>query len=179
MGASYDGFTVLMSLIHPHPALKAAVPFNPMVDGWMGDDWFHNGAFRELNTEYMFGQTASKTSEIDWSAPRYDDYEAWLTAGSAGERARALGMESLPFWKRMTEHPAYDRFWSLQAMERILAAQPLVVPTLIVHSQWDQEAIYGAPAATAAAQAWARSSSTVTAAAGSAARCCCRSWTHI
>jgi putative CocE/NonD family hydrolase len=46
MGTSYDGFTVLMSLVNPHPALKAAVPFNPMVDTWMGDDWFHNGAFR-------------------------------------------------------------------------------------------------------------------------------------
>jgi predicted acyl esterase len=36
----------LMALINPHPALKAAVPQSPMVDGWMGDDWFHNGAFR-------------------------------------------------------------------------------------------------------------------------------------
>ena len=30
-----------MALVHPHPALKVAVPMNPMVDGWMGDDWFH------------------------------------------------------------------------------------------------------------------------------------------
>jgi putative CocE/NonD family hydrolase len=48
LGISYDGFLPLMALVNPHPALKVAVPMNPMVDGWMGDDWFHNGAFREL-----------------------------------------------------------------------------------------------------------------------------------
>src|SRR5882724_10416850 len=49
LGISYDGFLPLMALVHPHPALKVAVPMNPMVDGWMGDDWFHNGAFRQQN----------------------------------------------------------------------------------------------------------------------------------
>src|SRR5204862_6211062 len=47
LGISYDGFESLMSLVSPHPALKVSVPMNPMVDGWMGDDWFHNGAFRQ------------------------------------------------------------------------------------------------------------------------------------
>ena len=47
IGGSYEGFTTLMSTVHPHPALKVAVPFSPMVDGWMGDDWFHQGAFRQ------------------------------------------------------------------------------------------------------------------------------------
>jgi hypothetical protein len=41
LGISYDGFLPLMALIHPHPALKVAVPMNPMVDGWMGDDWLY------------------------------------------------------------------------------------------------------------------------------------------
>ena len=52
-GISYDGFTPLMALVNPHPALKVSVPMNPMVDGWMGDDWFHNGAFREPNIAYI------------------------------------------------------------------------------------------------------------------------------
>src|SRR5512134_2456871 len=47
IGGSYDGYTTVMSTVRPHPALKAAVPFAPMVDGWIGDDWFHNGAFRQ------------------------------------------------------------------------------------------------------------------------------------
>jgi len=49
LGISYDGFLPLMAMVNPHPALKVAVPMNPMVDGWMGDDWFHNGAFRQQN----------------------------------------------------------------------------------------------------------------------------------
>src|SRR5689334_17981339 len=31
IGGSYEGFTVLMALVHPHPALKAAIPICPMV----------------------------------------------------------------------------------------------------------------------------------------------------
>jgi putative CocE/NonD family hydrolase len=46
IGGSYDGYTTLMATARAHPALKAVVPFSPMVDGWVGDDWFHNGAFR-------------------------------------------------------------------------------------------------------------------------------------
>jgi uncharacterized protein len=41
LGSSYEGFTVVMALLGPHPALKVAAPESPMVDGWMGDDWFH------------------------------------------------------------------------------------------------------------------------------------------
>ena len=152
MGTSYGGFTVLMSLVNPHPALKAAVPFNPMVDTWVGDDWFHNGAFRQTYADYIYAQTASKKSDEDWTPTRYDAYETWLTAGSAGALGASVGMEQLPFWKRLTSHPTYDAFWQLQAVDKILARQPLTVPTLYVHSQWDQEDIYGAPAAYAATE---------------------------
>lgn len=53
LGISYDGFLPLMALVDPHPALKVSVPMNPMVDGWIGDDWFHNGAFRQLNASWI------------------------------------------------------------------------------------------------------------------------------
>jgi putative CocE/NonD family hydrolase len=147
MGTSYDGFTVLMSLVNPHPALKAAVPFNPMVDTWTGDDWFHNGAFRQTYADYIYEQTAERSSGEAWTPSRYDAYESWLSAGSAGGFGAALGMDQLPFWQRLTHHPAYDAFWQGQAVDKILARQKLIVPTLFVHSQWDQEDIYGATAA--------------------------------
>ena len=146
IGTSYDGFTTLMSLVDPHPALKAAVPMNPMVDVWKGDDWFHNGAFREEMMSYVYGQTAQKDSGEDWFALRYDDYDTFLHYGSAGAFGTAMGMDQLPFWRRLTQHPAYDGFWQGQAVDRILAAKPLTVPTLLVDGQWDQEDIYGAPA---------------------------------
>src|SRR6202453_1305332 len=60
IGSSYEGFTVVMALLHPHPALKVAAPESPMVDGWMGDDWFHYGAFRQVSLDYFLGQTTQR-----------------------------------------------------------------------------------------------------------------------
>lgn len=145
-GTSYDGFTTLMSLVNPHPALRVSVPINPMVDVWKGDDWFHNGAFREEMIGYVYGQTANKNSEEEWFTNSYDDYATFLRFGSAGAYGRAMGMEQLPFWRRLTQHPAYDEFWQDQAVDKILGSRPLTVPTLLVDSEWDQEDIYGAPA---------------------------------
>ena len=147
IGTSYDGFTTLMSLVNPHPALRASVPINPMVDVWKGDDWFHNGAFRQEMISYVYGQTATKESDEDWFSAGYDDYNSYLRYGSAGAYGKAMGMEQLPFWQRLTEHPDYDEYWQDQAVDRILARAPLTVPTLLVGSEWDQEDIYGAPAA--------------------------------
>ena len=36
MGVSYPGYLALTPLFAPHPALKALVPINPVVDLWMG-----------------------------------------------------------------------------------------------------------------------------------------------
>ena len=150
IGTSYDGFTALMTLVNPHPALKASVPINPMVDVWKGDDWFHNGAFRQEMISYVYGQTATRKSDEEWFTSAYDDYAAYKDYGSAGAYGHAMGMEQLPFWVRLTQHPAYDEYWQDQAVDRILGAKPLTVPTLLVGSLWDQEDIYGAPAVFAA-----------------------------
>jgi uncharacterized protein len=146
LGISYDGFLPLMALINPHPALKVAVPMNPMVDGWMGDDWFHNGAFREENMPYIYEQEGTRKNEQHWWTSNYDDYDMYLQAGSAGELGRRHGLQQVGFWNKLLAHPSYDSFWQQQAMDKILAAQPLKVPTMLVHSLWDQEDIYGAPA---------------------------------
>src|SRR5947209_1420381 len=147
LGISYDGFLPLMALINPHPALKVSVPMNPMVDGWMGDDWFHNGAFRQQGMPYTYDQEASRKNEIKWYSTAYDDYDMFMRAGSAGELGRLRGLDQVGFWRKILDHPAYDSFWQQQAMDKLLATQPLKVPILLVHSLWDQEDIYGAQAA--------------------------------
>jgi putative CocE/NonD family hydrolase len=156
IGTSYDGFTALMSLVHPHPALKASVPINPMVDVWKGDDWFHNGAFRQEMISYVYGQTAARNSDERWFSGGHDDYNAFLRYGSASAYARAMGVGQLPFWHRLVQHPAYDDYWREQAVDKVLARAPLTVPTLLVDSLWDQEDIYGAPAVFAAVKRSAR-----------------------
>jgi putative CocE/NonD family hydrolase len=146
LGISYDGFEPLMAIIHPHPALKAAVPMNPMVDGWMGDDWFHHGAFRQQNLEYIYEQTASRKNTLKWWANYADDYQFFLEGVSAGAVAKAYGMEQLGFWNKVVQHPAYDAFWRDQAVDKVLGNEPVSVPTMLVASLWDQEDIYGAMA---------------------------------
>jgi len=109
IGSSYEGFTVLMALVHPHPALKAAVPMSPMVDGWKGDDWFHNGAFRQTNFDYVYGQTTAKGASKDMPRDGYDDYETFRRAGSAGAFARTKGFDQLGFWKKPRSSPRTSR----------------------------------------------------------------------
>ena len=144
LGISYDGFLPLMALVNPHPALKVAVPMNPMVDGWMGDDWFHNGAFRQQNMSYIYEQEATRDNTARWYTSDFDDYDMFMKAGSAGELGRIRGLEQVGFWRKLLAHPSYDAFWKDQAMDKVLAGQPLKVPTMLVHSLWDAEDIYGA-----------------------------------
>jgi putative CocE/NonD family hydrolase len=146
LGISYDGFLPLMALVNPHPALKVSVPMNPMVDGWMGDDWFHNGAFREQMMPYIYNQEAARGSDdsLKWWTGYHDDYDLYMQGGSAGELGRSHGLEQMGFWRKILDHPSYDAFWSDQAVDKILATEPLKVPVMIVDSLWDQEDIYGA-----------------------------------
>ena len=144
LGISYDGFLPLMALVNPHPALKVSVPMNPMVDGWMGDDWFHNGAFRQGGSlSYIYDQEATRANDIKWWTSHFDEYDMYMQAGSAGELGRRRGLEQVGFWRKILEHPSYDAYWQDQAVDKILAAQPLKVPVMLVHSLWDQEDIYG------------------------------------
>ncbi len=137
IGISYDGFTTLMGLFHPHPALKVAVPMNPMVDGWKGDDWFHNGAFREQNMSYIYEQDGTRDNSVKWWTSNFDDYDMFMSAVSAGELGKQRGLEQTGFWRKVIAHPSYDAFWQDQAVDKLLAAEPITVPTLLVHSLWD------------------------------------------
>jgi putative CocE/NonD family hydrolase len=91
LGISYDGFLPLMAVVNPHPALKVSVPMNPMVDGWMGDDWFHHGAFRQQNMPYIYEQEATRANDAKWWTDHFDDYDVYMQAGSAGELGRRHG----------------------------------------------------------------------------------------
>jgi len=144
IGSSYDGFTVVMALLEPHPALKVAAPESPMVDGWMGDDWFHYGAFRQTNFDYFSGQTTQRGEGDKIVRAEYDDYEAFRRAGSAGDFARQHGLDQLPWNEKIMEHPSYDAFWQGQALDGLVAQRPAAVPTMWLQGLWDQEDMWGA-----------------------------------
>src|SRR5579871_2168638 len=144
IGSSYEGFTVVMALLAPHPALKVAAPESPMVDGWMGDDWFHYGAFRQPNLDYFSQQTTKRDEGEMVPRSAYDDYEAFRRAGSTGDYIRAHGLDQLPWTQKVLEHPAYDAFWQGQALDRLVAEHPSQVPTMWLQGLWDQEDMWGA-----------------------------------
>jgi uncharacterized protein len=146
VGSSYLGFTTLMAEINPHPALKAAAPQSPMVDGWRGDDWFHNGAFRNNTLGYALQQSWEKAKGGEVAIGAGDHYTRYLEAGSTGDFARKWGLENVPFVQKLMQNPAYTDFWSLQAVDKWMAQHPLKVPTMLMLGQWDQEDSYGAPA---------------------------------
>jgi hypothetical protein len=142
-GVSYPGWLTLMGIVEPHPALKAAVPMYPMVDGWIGDDFYHNGAFRQTMFEWIYNMGTHKSSEYSTPYGYRDMYEAYLSAGSADALARRYKADQLPTWRKLVDNPSYNAFWRGQAVQDILAAKPLKVPVLVVHGLFDQEDNFG------------------------------------
>jgi putative CocE/NonD family hydrolase len=117
------------------------------MDNWMGDDWYHYGAFRQPNMDYFAFMTGYRGAGSYDPLPRaaYDDYEVFLNAGSPGAFALANGFDQLSWWKKMVAHPAYDAFWQGYALDRQVAAHPSRVPTLWVDGLWNEQTIWGAP----------------------------------
>jgi uncharacterized protein len=95
---------------------------------------------------YIYEQVATRANDEKWWTDHFDDYDLYMQAGSAGELGQRHGLEQIGFWDKIVKHPSYDAFWREQAVDKILGAQPLKVPVMLVHSLWDQEDIYGAPA---------------------------------
>jgi hypothetical protein len=146
IGGSYDGFTTLMAALSGHPALKAVVPINPMVDVWMGDDWFHNGAFRQITLPVLPIVMANKQVGAPPASGAVDLYARMLQTGSAGDYMRRYGLDVFPAAQRFIAHAAYDEWWSGQALDKVLAAHPIQVPMLLIGGMYDEQDLYGAPA---------------------------------
>jgi putative CocE/NonD family hydrolase len=139
-GVSYDGWLAAVATIEPHPALKAASPQAPMTDTYLGDDFFHNGAFRQaMGYEYVKLMESSKGRTL--STFNEDTYDWYLGLGSPSR----IGPEfqgKLPTWNAFVAHPNYDDYWKARSAQRYLTKT--TVPTLVVGGWWDQEDFYGA-----------------------------------
>jgi putative CocE/NonD family hydrolase len=137
-----------MAGIDPHPAVKAISPQAPMIDVWTGDDFFHNGAFRQsYGYDYVLSMESNKEeANVDYGKdkdgkPR-DGFDYFLERGSFAEDVKRSGVKSvLPTWKLFLEHPAFDAVWSSRAVERSLNV--VTVPTLTVGGYYDQEDMFG------------------------------------
>ena len=144
-GISYDGFLVTMGMINPHPALKAVSEQACMGDTWLGDDFFHNGAFR---LSYAFEYTAlleSSNENFSFAFDRFDVYDFYLRLGALSNANAKYFHAKLPTWNEFVAHASYDDFWKHHAVAYGLK-EP-TVPNLNVAGWWDQEDFYG-PVAT-------------------------------
>ncbi|MCK5104382.1 MAG: CocE/NonD family hydrolase, partial [Cyclobacteriaceae bacterium] len=146
-GTSYPGWLTLAALRDPHPALAAAVPFNPVVDVWKADDWFHWGAFRATYSFDFIYQMQTRTDEFT----RYphdirDNYTWTLAQGAVGTSLSKYLDERHEMWSRLMENPEYGPYWKDVAADLWFEAPSRLVPTMHVHGFWDQEDIYGSPA---------------------------------
>ena len=147
MGTSYPGFLAMMAGIDPHPAVKAISPQAPMIDVWMGDDFFHNGAFRQsYGYDYVLAMESSKQdADVSYGRDEHgnpiDGYDFFLQRGSFLEDVKQSHSPVLPTWKLFLDHPAYDKYWSSRGVEHSLTA--VTVPTLTVGGYYDQEDMLG------------------------------------
>ena len=147
VGTSYPGFLAMMAGIDPHPAVKAISPQAPMIDVWMGDDFFHNGAFRQTyGYDYVYGMETNKVNaDVDYGKDKdgkpKDGFDFFLERGRFEEDVKKSGSKVLPSWKLFLEHPAYDSVWSSRGVEHSL--NTVAVPTLSVGGTYDQEDMYG------------------------------------
>ena len=147
VGTSYPGFLAMMAGIDPHPAVKAISPQAPMIDVWMGDDFFHNGAFRQsYGYDYVLSMESSKEETgvsygRDKDGKSVDGFDYFLKRGSFAADVKESGSKVLPTWKLFLDHPTYDSYWSSRGVEHSLNA--VTVPTLSVGGYYDQEDMYG------------------------------------
>jgi putative CocE/NonD family hydrolase len=147
LGVSYPGFLAMMAGIDAHPAVKAISPQAPMTDIWLGDDFFHNGAFRETyGFDYVKQLEAQKTDVRANS--KEDQYDWFLKHVNFEGAAKAEGITELPTAKVFLSQPSYVKFWQDMAVEKHLSKPE--VPTLEVGGYWDQEDMWGTQAEYAA-----------------------------
>ena len=147
VGTSYDGFLSMMAGIDPHPAVKAISPQAPMIDVWMGDDFFHNGAFRQTyGYDYVkMMESGKEIGEVDYGKDTkgqpVDGYDYFLSRGSFAQDVKQSGSKTLPTWKLFLKHPEYDEDWRSCGVEYHL--DTVAVPTLSVGGYYDQEDMWG------------------------------------
>src|SRR5580698_10463456 len=147
MGVSYPGFLAMMAGIDAHPAVKAISPQAPMTNIWKGDDFFHNGAFRETYGFDYVQQLEAQKTDVPVNM-KEDTYDFFLRNGNFAGAAKSAGMSTLPTAKAFLEQPGYTPFWQAMAVEPHLTK--VEVPTLEVGGWWDQEDMWGTQAEYAA-----------------------------
>ncbi|MFN0123670.1 MAG: CocE/NonD family hydrolase [Blastocatellia bacterium] len=146
-GISYPGFFTTAGALSRHPALVASSPQAPVTDFFF-EDFHHNGALTQayFYTYPIFGIQSGGPTTSDWWAPkmvqegRPDDYSFQLALGPLKTTTEKYYKDNF-FWRELTEHPDYDRFWQARAIAPHLKGIRHAVMT--VGGWFDAEDLYG------------------------------------
>ena len=147
-GVSYMGWTTLMGMIDPHPALKASSPQASPSDMFIGDDWHHNGAFRLMYAFYWMslaaqqrdGPTELRPEPFDFGTPWGYRFHLNSDGNTAGLNQRYFEGR-LSMWEEFADHPTYDEYWQVQNFLQYL--DNITHPVLNVAGWFDAEDFYG------------------------------------
>ena len=145
-GISYVGFFAAAGIIDTHPAIKAASPQAPVADLFLGDDWYHGGAFMLAHAfasahayQPQSGPTRPPKVDVAFDWGTEDGYQYFLDAGTLRNLTARLGGN--PTWRELLDHSTYDEFWQSRAIWRHL--QNIRCPVLVVGGWFDAEDLSG------------------------------------
>ncbi len=138
LGISYRGWLAALAGVNAHPAVKAISPQGLVADAWLGDDFFHQGAFRQTQG-VAYAAYVEGTDGL--SIPDYDQYDFYRKHLTLDTLAKATGIADLPSWVGFRTHPAYDDWWQARALQNTYRTP--AVPTLVVGGWWDEEDLLG------------------------------------
>jgi putative CocE/NonD family hydrolase len=144
-GVSYDGFFTIAGIIDTHPAIKAASPQAPVADLFLGDDWYHNGAFQlaknfEGATSFRPEAGAPPRATVPFDYGTSDCYEFFINLGTLADvSARLPGPNAM--WDETVAHPSYDSYWQSRAIWRHL--KNIRCAVLTVGGWFDAEDLMG------------------------------------
>jgi putative CocE/NonD family hydrolase len=138
-GNSYNSWLAAMALIDPHPALSAVNLQGTPADVYIGDDFYHNGAFR---LSPSFGFAIIEKRQRDFKFENNDAYQWFLERGSLESiNSREFLNNENSYWNDFMAHLNYDEFWESRSITNHL--KNTTIPTLNVVGWWDDQDFYG------------------------------------
>jgi uncharacterized protein len=141
-GISYAGLTAALTLLYPHPALRAVSAQAASTDEWMNDDFHRYGALRlSYAFEYAVREQSDKNANAPFKFDLYDTYSWYLGLGPLSNINAKYLHGALSFWNDVVSHPDYDAYWKKDAWARQLRGTE--IPVLNVAGFWDQEDPWG------------------------------------
>jgi len=148
-GISYPGFYAAAAIPGAHPALKAASPQAPMVNLFLGDDAYHNGAFM-LAANFGFYRFFNKHAEpqkpaqergstFEFGTP--DHYDFYLRMGPLSNADEKYFKHSNPYWTEMVENTSFNSYWKPRDLSRHFQS---TTPAILAVGGWfDAEDLQG------------------------------------